>query len=61
MDSEGRVIEAVLGTELSDYDTVIDRRTSNNKLRLKTGAGSSHGKQWRSLGGHGGHAPQNCW
>ena len=40
MDSEGRIIEVVLGTELSDYD----RRTGDNKTRPKTGAGSSHGK-----------------
>ena len=40
MDSEGRVIEVVLGTEFSNYD----RRTGDNKTRPKTGAGSSHGK-----------------
>ena len=42
MDSEGRIIEVVLGTEFSDYD----RRTGDNKTRpkIKTGAGSSHGK-----------------
>ena len=31
MDSEGRIIEVVLGTEFSDYD----RRTGNNKTRPK--------------------------
>ena len=40
MASEGRIIEVVLGTECSDYD----RRTSDNKLGLKPGADSSHGK-----------------
>ena len=40
MDSEGRIIEVVLGREFSDYD----RRTGDNKTRPKTGAGSSHGK-----------------
>ena len=40
MDSEGRIIEVVLGSEFSDYD----RRTTITKLGLKTGAGSSHGK-----------------
>ena len=31
MDSEGRVVEVVLGTEFSDYD----RRTGDNKIRPK--------------------------
>ena len=31
MDSEGRIIEVVLGTELSDYD----KRTGDNKTRPK--------------------------
>ena len=31
MDSEGRIIEVVLGTEFSDYD----RRTGDNKTRSK--------------------------
>ena len=39
MDTEGTIIEVVLGTEFSDYD----RRTGNNKTRPKTCAGSSHG------------------
>ena len=40
LDSEGRIVEVVLGTEFSDFD----RRTGDNKTRPKTGAGSSHGK-----------------
>ena len=45
MDSEGRIIEVVLGTEFSDYD----RRTGDNKTRPKTGAGSSHGNSVQAL------------
>ena len=45
MDSEGRIIEVVLGTEFSDYD----RRTGNNKTRPKAGAGSSRGHVYDSL------------
>ena len=41
MDSEGRIVEVVLGTE---FLTTYDRRTGDNKTSLKTGAGSSHGK-----------------
>ena len=40
MDSEGRIVEVVLGTEcltMTDEQVII-------KLGLKTGAGSSHGK-----------------
>ena len=40
MDSEGRVVEVVLGTE---FLTMTDERAII-KLGLKTGAGSSHGK-----------------
>ena len=40
MDSKGRIIEVVLGTEFSDYD----RRMGDNRTRPKTGAGSSHRK-----------------
>ena len=40
MDSEGRIVEVVLGTE---FVTMTDERAII-KLGLKTGAGSSHGK-----------------
>ena len=40
MDSEGRIVEIVLGTE---FLTMTDERAII-KLGLKTGAGSSHGK-----------------
>ena len=40
MDSEGRIVEVVLGTE---FLTMTDERPII-KLGLKTGAGSSHGK-----------------
>ena len=40
MDSEGRIIEVVLGTEFSDYED----EWAIIKLGLKTCAGSSHGK-----------------
>ena len=40
MDSEGRIVEVVLGTE---FLTMTDERAMI-KLGLKTGAGSSHGK-----------------
>ena len=40
MDSEGRIIEVVLGTE---FQTMTDERAII-KLGLKTGAGTSHGK-----------------
>ena len=44
MDSEGRIVEVVLGTEFSDYD----RQPGDNKTRPKTGAGGSHGKSVRA-------------
>ena len=40
MDSEGRIVKVVLGTE---FLTMTDERAII-KLGLKTGAGSSHGK-----------------
>ena len=44
MDSEGRIIEVVLGTEVL---TMTDERAII-KLDLKTVAGSSHGKSVRA-------------
>ena len=44
MDSEGGIVEVVLGTE---FLTMTDERAII-KLGLKTGAGSSHGKSFQA-------------
>ena len=46
MDSEGRIVEVVLGTK---FLTMTDERAII-KLGLKTGAGSSHGKSVQGFG-----------
>ena len=43
MDSEGRIVEVALGTDSTEFLTMIDERAII-KLGQKAGAGSWHGK-----------------